>query len=127
MAMPQDPYLEAAQIPDYILNEFMAEKAVKTVLGIFTSKLSEDQARKFTSELPEYLTYENLRGHQENPTPATPSDCINIVAENLDLEKEQAHELMMKIMSVAKSETKGEINKIASELSSDWRDALEKV
>lgn len=127
MSTSQDQYMEAALLPDYILNEFMAEKAVKTVLGIFTSKLSDEQARRFTSELPDYLDYDVLRGHQENPTPASLSDCIEILREELEVEEEQAYELMMKIISVAKQQTSGEINEVATELSEDWQEAVHRA
>lgn len=127
MSVSQDQYMEAAQIPGYILNGFMAEKAVKTVLGIFASKLSDEQARRFTSELPGYLDYETLRGHQENPTPATLSDCIEILQNELDLEEEQAYELTMKIISVAKQQTSGKINEVATELSNEWKEAIDKA
>lgn len=127
MDQNRDLYLEAAQIPSFIDTETMARNAVKAVLGILVSKLSEGEARNFTKTLPEYLNYEKLRGHQENPTPATPSDCVNIVAQTLDITKEQAQELMLKIISVAKREAPDEAQSAAAQLSSEWLEVFETV
>lgn len=105
----------------------MAEEAVKAVLGILSSKLSEQEAREFTADLPDYLSYEILRRHQMNPTPATPNDTIRIVADKFDLETEQAQDLMLEIIGVAKQQASGEISDIAAELSDDWREAIDEA
>lgn len=98
--MPQqrDLDLEAALIPDYVTNETVAKEAIKAVLGVLASKLSEENVREFVELLPEYLAYENLRRDRENPTPATPKDCRKLLKKKLEITDEQAQELMLKII-----------------------------
>lgn len=123
----RDYYKEAVQAIDFVEDEDMAEEAVKAVLGILSSKISEQEAREFTADLPEYLNYDILRGHQVNPAPATPADTIEIVADKFDLEKEEARYLMLEIIGVTKEQNSGEISDIAAELSSDWQEALDRA
>lgn len=127
MPQIQDYYKEAVQALDFIPDEQTAEKGTKAVLGILTSKLDEQEAREFTAELPDYLDYETLRGHQERPTPASPHDAVEGIATEFNLELEQANELMNAVISVAKEQAKGEISDIAAQLSEEWRDALDQA
>lgn len=123
----QGYYKEAVQALNFIPNEETAEKGIKAVLGILTSKLDEQEAREFTAELPDYLDYETLRGHQEKPTPVSPYDAVEGIANELNLELGQANELMNEVISVAKEQAKGEISDIAAQLSDDWREALDEA
>lgn len=127
MEKTRDLYLEAASLPDYVETENMAKEAVKTVLGVLVSKLSEEDARTFVDELPEYLTYKSLRGHQEKLTPATPEDCISILQDKLKIEEEQAQELMLKIISVTETENKDKPGDIAKRLTGEWRNLFHNV
>lgn len=123
----QDYYMEAVQALDFIQDDKTAEKGIKAVLGILTSKLDEQEAREFTAELPDYLDYETLRGHQAKPTPTSPYDAVEIVANELNLELGQANELMNEVISVVKEQAKGEVSDIAAQLSDDWREALDQA
>ena len=123
----KDHYKEVVETIDFVADEEMAEEAIKAVLGILSSKVSEQEAREFTANLPDYLSYEVLRGHQVNPAPATPSDTIDIVSDKFDLKWEQARKLMMEIIGVAKQQASGEISGIAAELSDDWREAIDEA
>lgn len=119
--------MEAVQALDFIHDDETAEKGIKAVLGILASKLDEQEAREFTAELPDYLDYETLRGHQEKPTPTSPYDTVEIIGNELNLEPGQANELMNEVISVTKQQAKGEVSDIAAQLSEDWREALDQA
>lgn len=123
----QDYYKETVQALDFIPDEETADKGIKAVLGILASKLDEQEAREFTAELPDYLDYETLRGHQKKPTPVSPYEAVEGIANELNLELGQANELMNKVISVAKEQAKGEVSDIAAQLSEDWRKALDEA
>ena len=127
MDKTRDLYLEAAQLPDYVESENMAKEVVKTVLGILASKMSDEDARAFVRDLPEYLNYKNLRGHQEKLTAATPDDCMAILQDKLNITKEQAEELMLKIISVAATENKDKPGDITKRLTGEWRNVFQNV
>lgn len=123
----QDYYKEIIEPIDFVEDEEMAEEAIKAVLGILASRITEQEAREFTAELPGYLSYETLRGHQLTPTPTSPADTINIIADKFNIEKKQAHELIQKIIGVAKEQAAGEISHIAAEISEEWRKAIDEA
>ena len=127
MEKTRDLYLEAAQLPDYVKTENMAKESVKTVLGILASIMSDEDARTFVDDLPEYLNYKNLRGHQENLTAATPEDCKAILKDKLKISEEQAEELMLKIMSVVATENKDKPGDISKRLTGEWRNIFQDV
>lgn len=127
MNKTRDLYFEAAQLPDYVETENMAKEAVKTVLGIIASKMSDEDARAFVKDLPEYLNYKNLRGHQEKLTAATPEDCISILQDKLKITEEQAEELMLKIISVVETENKDKPGDITKRLTAEWRNMFQNV
>lgn len=127
MEKARDLYLEAATLPDYIETENMAKEAVKTVLGILASKMSEEDARSFIDDLPEYMNYKNLRGHQEKLTAATPEDCTGILQNKLKIKEEQAQELMLKILSVVDTENKDKPGDITKRLTPEWRNIFQNV
>lgn len=119
--------MEVIEPLDYVEDEKMAEEAIKAVLGILASRISEQEAKEFTAELPDYLSYETLRGHQLSPTPTSPSDTIEIVADKFNITEDKAHELMQHIIGVAKEQAAGEISDIAAEISDEWREAIDEA
>ena len=127
MEKTRDLYTEAAHLPDYVESENSAKEAVKTVLGIIASKMSEEDARTFVKDLPEYLNYKNLRGHQEKLTATTPDDCISILQDKLKISEEQAEELMLKIISVVATENKDKPGDITKRLTPEWRNIFQNV
>ncbi|MFP8489781.1 DUF2267 domain-containing protein [Gracilimonas sp. Q87] len=123
----QDYYKQALETLDFVKDEEMAEEVVKGVLGVLTSKLSEQEAKEFTAQLPDYLSYENLRGHQANPSPTTAGETIDILSDHFKIDNEQANEAFQQVIGVAKEQASGEISDIAAELSNDWREAIDKA
>lgn len=57
-----DSYQEIIETLDFIDSQEEAREATKTTLGLITSSLSDQEAREFTAQLPDYLDYETLRG-----------------------------------------------------------------
>jgi len=127
MDKTRDLYLDATMLPGYVETENMAKEAVKTVLGILASKMSDQDARSFITDLPEYMNYKNLRGHQEKLTATTPEDCAGILQDKMKITDEQAEELMLKIISVAETENKDKPGDITKRLTPEWRNMFQNV
>lgn len=123
----KDYYKEALMQLDFVESDSMAEEALKAVLGVLTSKLSEQEAKEFTATLPEYLTYETLRGHQAKPTLAKPLDTVEILANKFDLSQDKATELMHEIISVTKAQAPGELSHMMVELPDEWQKTVDLV
>src|SRR5436309_1356740 len=64
--MDYQQFIQETRKLDFIPDEETADAAVKAALGVLASRLDEEHARKFTAKLPEPLTYERLRGHQQD-------------------------------------------------------------
>lgn len=124
--MTYEELLQQARRTELFQDQATMESAVKAVLGIFASRLEEEQARRFTSFLPAPLTYDTLRGHQANVTAISPAQYIETVAEQFHLPKEQAQRLVKMLLRVVTENLPGDVYTIVrNNLPSDWNQLLE--
>ena len=94
---------------------------LKAVCGILASRMDEANAREFTSHLPEPLTLDLLRGHQENPPNISVEDAATTLVQQFHISREQARELFTSLTRFARDVAGREIfNKAARDLSPDW-------
>jgi uncharacterized protein (DUF2267 family) len=97
------------------------DAAVKAVCGILASRMDEASAREFTSRLPEPLTLDLLRGHQENPPNISVEDAATTLVQQFHISREQARELFASVTRFARDVAGREIfDKAAQHLSPDW-------
>lgn len=111
---------------DFIADEVKADAAVKTVLGIFVSRLDEDDARTVVDRLPEPLTLERLRSHQVRPLRLSAEQFIEELSVQLSIEPEQARELAALVLGLTRRAIGDEpLETVKQHLPSDWSQLVE--
>ncbi|HKL15513.1 MAG TPA: DUF2267 domain-containing protein [Balneolaceae bacterium] len=105
---------------EFIDSEEEARQGTKTVLGTITSSLSDDLARDFAAQLPDWLDYNTLRGGHQNQSSLTPDECIEQLKGSLNLDHNQADALMRKVVALTVQESPGDLSTLIAELPDDW-------
>lgn len=120
--MEYQEFLETVQQLDFIENEQTADAAIKAVLGILASRMSEVQAQEFLDELPEPLTLEHLRGRQQPAQSSIPADeYFQEIQEQFKLDEQQATTLVGEVLRVAKQAIpEGKQYQVIKALPSEW-------
>lgn len=109
-------------------NEWHRDAAIKAVLGMVASRMQLTQARKMTELLPEPLTLEKLRSHQNTPTPLSIAEYVRSVGQQFKLTDEQARQLINTVWQLAK-DSMGADNfvELSKNLPGDWAEAMRNV
>ncbi|NLL13755.1 MAG: DUF2267 domain-containing protein [Fibrobacter sp.] len=102
---------------NFVSDESRADAMIKSVLGQFASRMTEEHAQKFTADLPEPLDYEKLRGHQAYVSSISLDQFITNVSEQFDIRQEQVQTLVSTIFHTIKVD-------ILKEKSSFWQQWL---
>ena len=124
--MEYNDFIEDVMSLGFISDEYTADAAVKATLGILASKMKEEEAKKLTAELPDPLTLEKLRGHQQRVTPTTVEQYIEEISDEFLLNHEEARELVDTVLHTAKDAVGGEtLSEIEKKLPPDWAEILE--
>lgn len=111
---------------EFIKDKAMAEAAVKAVLGVLVSRLEEEVAREFAETLPEPLDFDMLRGRQVNVTDVSVQQYRDTIAEQFELELDDAWQLVRTILHIVKEGLSDEvIEDIQETLPSDWQRFLQ--
>ena len=111
---------------EFIKDKAMAEAAVKAVLGVLVSRLEEEVAREFAETLPEPLDFNTLRGRQVNVTDVSVQQYRDTIAEQFNLELDDAWQLVRTILHIVKEGLSDEvIEDIQETLPSDWQRFLQ--
>ena len=121
-----DDFLEQVEELEFIKNEEEADAAVRAVLGLLAGRMEETDARFMTERLPEPLSYEGLRGRGYGEADITVGEYIAEIADQFNLDEDQAQELVETVLTVAK-EAIGEdmVTTLERRLPTDWADVLE--
>lgn len=114
---------------DFIADETSADAAVKAVLGILASELREPQARILAEKLPAPLTFEKLRSHQRKTAiMISADDYIQEIADQFNLNREQAKQLVGKVLHLAKITVGSEgMDAVEKTLPDDWKKMIGSV
>ena len=83
---------------NFVPDREMADAAIKAVWGILISSLDEELAKRVSHELPEPLTLERLRGHQQRPAAPSCEELIEEIRVHFSLTHEQADELVRTVI-----------------------------
>ena len=118
----QDYYVPVIHTFEFIDSEQEVKNGVKTVLGTIVSSLTDETAREFTAQLPDWLDFETLRGEHQDRANQTPDDCRYLLNENHGLDEHQADALMRKVVALTVQESPGDMSKVITELHNDWED-----
>ncbi|MBI1912916.1 MAG: DUF2267 domain-containing protein [Deltaproteobacteria bacterium] len=87
-------FLQDVKVLDFITTSDEADAVVKAVLGILASSMEEPEARKFTGNLPQPLTYERLRGMQTKTIAPSLDQIVSEIGNQFRLENDQAKRLV---------------------------------
>lgn len=124
--MNYQEFIQPVQRLAFITSPERADAATKAVLGILASRIEEDTARKLTERLPEPLTLDTLRSHQERPNDTSAEDYVATVATHFSIDEDQASQLIDTVLDCAR-QSMGEdrTHEIQSALPADWRRLME--
>ncbi len=122
--MDYDDFIEQVRELEFINSEEEADAAVRAVLGLLAGRMEETDARFMTEHLPEPLTFEGLPRYSD--ADITVGEYIEEIAEQFNLDEDQARELVEAVLTMAK-EAIGEDMVITLErrLPLDWADVFE--
>lgn len=118
----KDYYVPVIHTFDFIDTEEEARNTVKTVLGLLASSVSEETARDFAAQLPDWLDYESLRGNQANEISRKPTDCKEVLKEVHGLDEKQADALMQKVVAITVQNNTGNLSELILELPDEWEE-----
>ena len=118
----KDYYVPVIHEFEFIDSEEEARKAVKTVLGLLASSVTEQTAEDFAAQLPDWLEYGSLRGEERSNTSRTPSDCIAILKDSYGLDDRQADALMQKVVAITAQNSTGNLGNLILELPDEWEE-----
>lgn len=121
-------FIDRVKKLQFIQDEQTADAAVKSVLGILTSRMQETQAYNLTEKLPQQLDLETLRGHQEHPTNLSINEYAGVISQQFNLSLDQSRELINTVWQTAK-ETVGtqRFAQLSKNVPGDWAEAIKNV
>jgi len=123
--MEYQEFIDDIKTLDFIEDDDAADAAIKAVLGILSSSLEEDKARKITDALPYPLKIETLR-RQADINPATYDDCVAQIAKQFQMEDGNARELVDAVLRSTRAALGGQrLSEVEDILPDSWRIAIE--
>lgn len=122
-----DSYQEVLETLDFIDSQEEAREVAKTVLGLITSSLSDQEAREFTTQLPDYLDYKTLRGSPQERDRILPDECLEILGNKFDLEEDQSRALLNQVVGITLREAKGEVSDVVKDLDDEWKEYFDQT
>ncbi len=126
--MEYDHFIEDVRNLDFIRDRVTADAAVKAVLGIIASRMSSEDARQFTSRLPDPLNLDVLRSHQRRELGISPEEQVGVIRAQFKLTEDQAQVLVDTVLRNVK-EAVGEetFSNLSQYLPSDWMAAIQRA
>lgn len=123
--MKYDIFVDEVNRLDFVKDRATADAAVKAVLGILASRLSEPKARRLTEKLPEPLDYGRLRGLQARPLELSIDEYVQNIVQQFNLNEAQAARLIIAVLHFTKDAIGIEKEDLKSELPYDWADLID--
>ncbi len=126
--MEYDRFIQEVRNLDFIENNETADAAVKATLGILVSRLTEEQARNFTRNLPDPLNLETLRSHQKRAIGISPDEYTGVIRTQFNLGEDQARALIDTVLRSTKA-TLGEeaFYELRHHMPPEWADVVERA
>jgi len=119
-------FIQDIKALEFIEDEDTADAAIKAVLGILSSSLEEEDARRITGVLPAPLDIVKLRGHQVRPTNVSYDECLTEVAQQFNMDNEHARLLTDAVLRSTRAALGGEkLAEVEDILPESWRSAIE--
>lgn len=125
--MEYDQLIQSVRRFAFIGNdEERADAAVKATMGILASRMSEQDAKEFANYLPEPLTLNTIRSHQQNPNRESLPDFFQIIAHQFNTDAAQAQSMVEAVLHTAKeSLSPQQFNSWKRKLPAEWARFLE--
>lgn len=109
-------------------DEQQADAAVKATMGIIASRMTEEDAREFANSLPEPLTLEKLRSHQDYQNQVSPQEHFKVVATQFNINEEEAQRMVKDVLHTAKEGlSQDQFNSWKQKLPADWSSFMDEV
>ena len=126
--MDYDRFIQDVLNTGIVRDRETADAVIKAVLGILASRMTEDQARHLTENLPEPLTLEELRSHQKYVLNISPEEYTGTIMTQFNLDEEQARALIDTVLLTTKDTAGQDVyNELKEHLPSDWAKVFEEV
>lgn len=122
-----DSYQEILETLDFIDSQDEAEEVTKAILGMIASSLSEQEAKEFTAQLPDYLDYETLRGDPQRRERLLPEKAIQVLQQKFNLEEDDARAALNQVTAITAREAKGEVSDIVKDLENEWQEYFDQT
>ena len=123
--MEYEIFVEEVNRLDFVNDRATADAAVKAVLGILASRLSEPKAQRLTEKLPGPLEYDRLRGLQARPLELSVDEYVQNIARQFHLNEAQAARLIIQVLHFTKDAIGVDKEELKSELPYDWADLID--
>lgn len=105
-----------------------ADAAVKAVIGILASRMSEHDARELSSRLPEPLTYDKIRHRQGWQLGISFDQYRYEIAGQFHINTDQAQRVIGSVFHLLKEEIPGDtLHKWEQHLPVDWAEQMEQA
>lgn len=110
---------------DFIDGPTEADAAIKTVLGVMTSRLDEQRARDFTGRLPDPLDFDALRSHQQGELDVSAEAFVGQISNQFKLNDDESRRLIDTIMRRTREVVGDQVfNEVCRSLPADWQDMM---
>lgn len=109
-------------------DEQQADAAVKATMGIIASRMTEEDAREFADALPEPLSLEKLRSHQDYQNLVSPQEHFKVIANQFNINEEEAQRMVKDVLHMAKEDvSQDKFNSWKQKLPADWSSFMDEV
>jgi uncharacterized protein (DUF2267 family) len=126
--MDYQEFIDEVMDLDFIEDEDIADAGIKAVLGILAGNIPEEEAQLLTEGFPQPLSYEKLRGMQKNITGISAEQYITEIANQFDIDEDDARMLINTVIQVARDAAGDEVfNEVEDSLPPDWVEILQEV
>lgn len=122
-----DSYQEIMETLDFVNSQDEAREMTKSILGMISSSLTDQEAREFTAQLPDYLDYETLRGDPQETDQILPDECLQILQNKFNLNKDDARAALNQVIGITVREAKGEVSDIVKDLDNEWKEYIDQT
>lgn len=115
-------YIDQVMELPFINDQQAAESAIKTVLGVLTSKISDEEAMELTNYLPSELSMDTLRRHRQISGQLSVNEFFFAVGEELHLNWQEARDVVGRVFHCIKETEEGAdlLEDMEQRLPSDW-------
>ncbi|MEW5895880.1 MAG: DUF2267 domain-containing protein [Candidatus Omnitrophota bacterium] len=126
--MDYQTFIDEVRETDYVKDEETADAAIKAVLGILASEVDEETAHRMTDQLPEPLTYDRLRGRQQDVMGISFDENVAEFSDQFNLREDDSVQLIRKIYHVSKEALDpGIVWEITESLPPEWADEFDRA